>query len=267
MASQLLIATFSSREEMLRAFDALTMKHTNHIKHAAVISRPNENEVVIMDDDLSPDEGAIAGSAMGAAMMGLGVLQIGAWVLPGIGPFLAVGAGALAGALIGNLTGRFAATLIDFGFDNEQIEMVASRLGTGQPALVIEFDETIDMSSVRQDIAPFGGEVVDPGSKKTVEDVLPQANVDARIDAGVPGTLNDIPESDRPTDDMVDIPVIPVGAAIGGAGGMGGMGGMGTVGPVVPIVPVVPVDNDIPEGDRPDSDRDRDVPPMNPAIP
>jgi hypothetical protein len=35
MASQLLIATFSSREEMLRAFDALTMKHTNHIKHAA----------------------------------------------------------------------------------------------------------------------------------------------------------------------------------------------------------------------------------------
>ena len=63
MASQLLIATFSSREEMLRAFDALTMKHTNHIKHAAVISRPNENEVVIMDDDLSPDEGAIAGSA------------------------------------------------------------------------------------------------------------------------------------------------------------------------------------------------------------
>jgi uncharacterized membrane protein len=267
MASQLLIATFSSREEMLRAFDALTMKHTNHIKHAAVISRPNENEVVIMDDDLSPDEGAIAGSAMGAAMMGLGVLQIGAWVLPGIGPFLAVGAGALAGALIGNLTGRFAATLIDFGFDNEQIEMVASRLGTGQPALVIEFDETIDMSSVRQDIAPFGGEVVDPGSKKTVEDVLPQANVDARIDAGVPGTLNDIPASDRPTDDMVDIPVIPVGAAIGGAGGMGGMGGMGTVGPVVPIVPVVPVDNDIPEGDRPDSDRDRDVPPMNPAIP
>ena len=85
MASQLLIATFSSRDEMLRAFDAVTMKHNSHILHAAVISRPNENEVVIMDDDLSPDEGAIAGSAMGAAMMGLGVLQMGAWVLPGIG--------------------------------------------------------------------------------------------------------------------------------------------------------------------------------------
>lgn len=267
MASQLLIATFSSREEMLRAFDALTMKHTNHIKHAAVISRPNENEVVIMDDDLSPDEGAIAGSAMGAAMMGLGVLQMGAWVLPGIGPFLAVGAGALAGALIGNLTGRFAATLIDFGFDNEQIELVAKRLGTGQPALVVEFDETVDMGSVRQELAPFGGEVIDPGSNRTVEDVLPQPNVDTTVGTGVPGTMRDIPESDRPTDDMVDLPVIPVGAALAGAGGMGGTGGMGTVGPVVPIVPVVPAENDLPEGDRPDPDRDRDIPPMNPIIP
>jgi uncharacterized membrane protein len=263
MASQLLIATFSSREEMLRAFDALTMKHTNHIKHAAVISRPNENEVVIMDDDLSPDEGAIAGSAMGAAMMGLGVLQMGAWVLPGVGPFLAVGAGALAGALIGNLTGRFAATLIDFGFDNEQIEAVAKRLGTGQPALVVEFDESVDMATVRQDLAPFGGEIVDPGSNRTVEDVLPQPNVDAKIDTGVPGSMSDIPASDRPVDPLVDVPAIPLGAAIGGAGGMG------TVGPVVPLVPVVPAENDIPEGDRPDSDRDRDLgaAPMNPIIP
>jgi len=266
MASQLLIATFSSREEMLRAFDALTMKHTNHIKHAAVISRPNENEVVIMDDDLSPDEGAIAGSAMGAAMMGLGVLQMGAWVLPGIGPFLAVGAGALAGALIGNLTGRFAATLIDFGFDNEQIELVAKRLGTGQPALVVEFDESVDMGTVRQDLAPFGGEIVDPGSNRTVEEILPQKNVDTVVDAGVPGSLSDIPASDRPEGANVDIPVIPIGAAVGGVGGLGGSGGMGTVGPVVPIIPV---NNDIPKEDRadPDLDRDLDIPPMNPAIP
>jgi len=263
MASQLLIATFSSREEMLRAFDALTMKHTNHIKHAAVISRPTDDEVVIMDDDLSPDEGAIAGSAMGAAMMGLGVLQMGAWVLPGIGPFLAVGAGALAGALIGNLTGRFAATLIDFGFDNDQIEMVAKRLGTGQPALVVEFDEGVDMSTVRQDLAPFGGEIIDPGSNRTVDDVVPGQDIDNRT--GHPGSMSDIPASDRPQGENVDIPVIPLGAAVGGAGGMGGMG---TVGPVVPLVPLVPLANeDIPNEDRPDSDRDRDVPPMNPIIP
>lgn len=259
MASQLLIATFSSREEMLRAFDALTMKHTNHIKHAAVISRPNENEVVIMDDDLSPDEGAIAGSAMGAAMMGLGVLQMGAWVLPGIGPFLAVGAGALAGALIGNLTGRFAATLIDFGFDNDQIEMVAKRLGTGQPALVVEFDETIDMSSVRQDLAPFGGEIIDPGSKQTVEEVAPQANIDTTIGTG---SLGEAPAGDRSRGDNIDIPVIPLGAAVGV---MGGMGGMGTVGPVIPLIPMI--NDDIPDEDHPDSDRDRDIPPMNPLIP
>jgi|GEM_PF-295181 len=262
MVSQLLIATFSSREEMLRAFDALTMKHTNHIKHAAVISRPNENEVVIMDDDLSPDEGAIAGSAMGAAMMGLGVLQMGAWVLPGIGPFLAVGAGALAGALIGNLTGRFAATLIDFGFDNDQIEMVAKRLGTGQPALVVEFDEAVDMSTVRQDLAPFGGEIIDPGSKHTVEDVVPQANIDTTIDMGVPVSLGEAPSGDRSRGDNIDIPVIPLGAAVGG---LGGMGGMGTVGPVVPLIPVI--NDNIPDEDRPDSDRDRDIPPMNPLIP
>ena len=229
--SQLLISTFSSREEMLHAFDAVTMKHNNHIKHAAVISRPNENEVVIMDDDLSPDEGAIAGSAMGAAMMGLGVLQMGAWVLPGIGPFLAVGAGALAGALVGNLTGRFAATMIDFGFDNEQIEAVAKRLGTGQPALVIEFDDTVDMATVRADIAPFGAEIVDPGVNRTVEDILPQPNEDVNIVDNVPGTVRDLPDTADETDGMIDVPVVPVPLAMPLNGA--------TVAPVLPVVPVV----------------------------
>ncbi len=257
MASQLLIATFSSREEMLRAFDAVTMKHNSHIQHAAVISRPNDNEVVIMDDDLSPDEGAIAGSAMGAAMMGLGVLQMGAWVLPGIGPFLAVGAGALAGALIGNLTGRFAATLIDFGFDNDQIESVAKRLGTGQPALVIEFDETMDMTQLRQDIAPFGAEIIDPGAKKTVEDILPQPNVDTP--ASIPTRpMSDIPATDQEeADGMVDMPAIPI---IPAGAGMGLSGS-------APVVPIMPIIAELSEERRREMEGDADIPPMTPAIP
>jgi len=258
MASQLLIATFSSRDEMLRAFDAVTMKHNSHILHAAVISRPNENEVVIMDDDLSPDEGAIAGSAMGAAMMGLGVLQMGAWVLPGIGPFLAVGAGALAGALIGNLTGRFAATMIDFGFDNEQIEAVAKRLGTGQPALVVEFDDTVDIAAVRQDIAPFGAEIVDPGANKTVEDILPQPNVDTPIGSNPTRPMNDIPVPDPETaHDIVDMPVVPIMPA--GAG-------MGVNG-VVPVVPVVPSVTEFTEERRRELEGDSDIAPMKPMTP
>jgi len=254
MVSQLLIATFSSRDEMLRAFDAVTMKHNSHILHAAVISRPNENEVIIMDDDLSPDEGAIAGSAMGAAMMGLGVLQMGAWVLPGIGPFLAVGAGALAGALIGNLTGRFAATMIDFGFDNEQIEAVAKRLGTGQPALVIEFDEAADLTVVRQDIAPFGAEIVDPGVNKTVEDILPQPNVDTPIGTHPTHPMSDIPVTDHETaESMVDVPVIPIVPAGVGMGMNGG----------VPVA--LPLPDLTPEEER--RNRDFDIPPTNPMIP
>jgi uncharacterized membrane protein len=249
--SQLLIATFSSREEMLHAFDAVTMKHNNHINHAAVISRPNENEVVIMDDDLSPDEGAIAGSAMGAAMMGLGVLQMGAWVLPGIGPFLAVGAGALAGALVGNLTGRFAATMIDFGFNNEQIEAVAKRLGTGQPALVVEFDDTVDLATVRADIAPFGGEIIDPGTNRTVEDILPQPNEDVNIVDNVPETVRDLPNADPDaTDGMVDVPVVPVPLAMPLNGT--------AVAPVLPVAPVVTTPENV-EAKRRDLEGDSDL--------
>jgi hypothetical protein len=166
----------------------------------------------------------------------------------------------LAGALVGNLTGRFAATLIDFGFDNEQIEAVAKRLGTGQPALVIEFDDTVDMASVRTDIAPFGAEIVDPGSNRTVEDILPQPNEDVKIDDDMPA-MNDIPsasyeEERRGKDAMVDIPVIPVGAGMGING----------VAPILPVAPVV-----VPNPDATDEERERarneGVPPMNPAIP
>lgn len=260
MATQLLIATFSSRDEMLHAFDAVTMKYSNHINHAAVISRPSENEVVIMDDDLSPDEGAIAGSAMGAAMMGLGVLQMGAWILPGVGPFLAVGAGALAGALVGNLTGRFAATLIDFGFDNEQIEAVAKRLETGQPALVVEFDDSTDMTSVRQEIAPFGAEIIDPGSNRTVADVLPERNKDVAVDGeiSVPGA--DVPVIDPETGSPVlpDVPVIPVGATLP----------LTAVPPMAPVMPVTPaVSPDLADDEEREHNRDMNIPPMNPVIP
>src|SRR5262249_31176469 len=86
----------------------------------------------------SADEGGIAGGTLAAAMTAFGLAQLGALALPGVGPIIALGAGALVGGLVGRVTGRFAANLLDFGFRNEQIDMLAEQLQSGRPALVLE---------------------------------------------------------------------------------------------------------------------------------
>lgn len=163
MPPEIIVAIFPSRDILIRALDHVMQMEGLEIQRAAIVARAKSGETVILDDDLSPDEGGIAGGTLGAAMTALGLVQLGALALPGVGPIIALGAGALVGGLVGRATGRFAANLLDFGFKNEQIEALAQQLEAGHPALVLELKEAAGMlDTLRKALKPYRAELVEP---------------------------------------------------------------------------------------------------------
>ncbi|MDQ7026847.1 MAG: hypothetical protein Q9P44_14960, partial [Anaerolineae bacterium] len=141
MTTGMIVVVFPTRRALTRALDHLQENKVVEIKRAAVVAKAGSGETVILDDDLSADEGGVAGGTLGAAMAALGIVQFGALALPGVGPIIALGASAIVGGLLGNVTGRFAANLMDFGYKNEQIEALSERLQEGHPALVLELGD------------------------------------------------------------------------------------------------------------------------------
>ena len=174
----LLVAIFPSRSTLVRALQHLNTIDEIEIKRAAIVAKAADGETIILDDDLSADEGGVAGGTLGAAMAALGMVQLGALALPGIGPVIAVGAGVLVGGLLGQVTGRFAANLLDFGFRNEQIEVLAEELTAGHPALVLEVD---DLKTIRPHIeealSAYQAELIAPLHKTGRLDRSSQADV------------------------------------------------------------------------------------------
>jgi uncharacterized membrane protein len=151
MSGELIVAIFPSRGILTKALDHIMQLDDFEILHAAIVARAKDGEIVVLDDDLSADEGSITGGTLGAAMTALGLVQLGALALPGVGPIIALGAGALVGGLVGGVTGRFAANLLDFGYKNEQIDSLADRLQSGHPALVLEVEDAHAVLALLQD--------------------------------------------------------------------------------------------------------------------
>lgn len=139
--TDLLVLIFPSRERLLEAVVRLKTLEAVQIKHSAVIARADDGETVVYEDDISLAEGSLTGGTLGSLISALGVAQMGAFLLPGVGPIVAIGAGALIGGLIGGTTGGVTAGLIDFGFDNDQLDRLAGTLQAGRTALVIAVDE------------------------------------------------------------------------------------------------------------------------------
>lgn len=159
-----IVATFSTQTALKRALDHLVESKIVNIKRAAVVAKAASGETIILDDDLSSAEGGTAGGTLGAAMAALGMVQLGALALPGIGTVIALGAGALVGGLLGNVTGRFAANLMDFGFRNEQIEALSGHLRKGHPALIIETESAMKeaLEQLRKELKSYQAELIEP---------------------------------------------------------------------------------------------------------
>jgi uncharacterized membrane protein len=161
--SNVLVLIFPSRRVLADAIDRLDSLDYVDIKNTALITKADDGETIVMEDDITAVEGAITGGTLGSLMSALGVAQLGAFLLPGVGPIIAIGAGAIIGGLIGGTTGGVAARLIDFGFDNDQLDALAKRLESGRIALVVEVaDRTGALPRLREDLKDFEVETLLP---------------------------------------------------------------------------------------------------------
>jgi len=169
MAEELIVAVFPSRKMLTKALDHLVEVTDIEIQHAAIVAKARNGEVVVLNDELGPDEGGITGGTLGAGIAALGMVQFGALAIPGIGAIIAVGAGALVGGLLGRFTGRFAANLLESGYRKEEVETLASRLQTGHPALVLEVKDTVRaLPRIREELTSYRAELVEQMSAKSV---------------------------------------------------------------------------------------------------
>ena len=83
-------------------------------------------------------------------------------MLPGVGPIIAIGAGALIGGMVGGATGGISAGVMDMGIKNTQLEALATHLSAGRIAMVLEIEgEATAREKLREDLKSFQTEFVD----------------------------------------------------------------------------------------------------------
>lgn len=161
MTHNIVLLVFPSRTVLTKALDRMATLDYVDIRRGALVAKATSGETIILDDDVSPDQGGIAGGTLGAAMSVFGVAQLGALALPGVGPIIALGAAAIVGGLIGRVTGRFAAHHVDFGFRTEQIEHLVAQLKADCPALVLDMKNVEQVvEQLRDDLRPYKFEVI-----------------------------------------------------------------------------------------------------------
>jgi uncharacterized membrane protein len=161
MSGEIVLLVFPSRTVITKALDRMATLDYIDIRRGAIVAKAQSGETILLDDDVSPDQGGIAGGTLGAAMGALGVAQLGALALPGVGPIIALGAAALVGGLIGRVTGRFAANHVDFGFRIEQIEHLVAQLQAEHPALVLDMKNADEiLEQLKEDLRPYKFEVI-----------------------------------------------------------------------------------------------------------
>jgi hypothetical protein len=168
MSREMVVLVFASRALLTKALDRMTQLDYVDFRRAAIVARAANGETIVLDDDVSPDQGAIAGGTLGAALSLLGVAQLGALALPGVGAIIALGAAVVVGGMLGRLTGRWAANFIEFGFRPEQIEGLAAQIHKDYAALVIELiDADSILARLRDDLRPYHYELIQPERVRT----------------------------------------------------------------------------------------------------
>ncbi len=159
--SQIIMLVYAARSALADA--AVRLLDLDYVKpkHTALIARAESGEVTIFDDDINPNEGAVAGGTLGTIMGAMGVAQLGALLLPGIGPIIALGAGALVGALVGGITGSAAAAAMDMGIHDHALKTLAGHLEQERVALVFETDSDGELiERLRADLQPLAIESI-----------------------------------------------------------------------------------------------------------
>lgn len=156
-----IMIVFPTRGNLADATDKLQHIPGLQIHGTALIIRAEHGEVTIYEDDISPAEGAITGGTLGGLIGALGIAGLGALLLPGIGPIIAIGAGAVAGGLIGGATGGVTAKVVDHGINNHLLEELARQLADNETAVIMDIEgDQNALHEVETDLAEFQAKLV-----------------------------------------------------------------------------------------------------------
>lgn len=156
-----IMIVFPTRGHLVDATDQVHKIAGLHIHGTALISRAEHGEVTIYEDDITPAEGAITGGTLGGLIGALGIAGMGAFLLPGIGPIIAIGVGALAGGLIGGATGGVTAKVVDHGINNHLLDELARQMEDNEIAVVMDIEGGAEqLHEVEADIAQYEGKLV-----------------------------------------------------------------------------------------------------------
>lgn len=167
-----IMIVFPTRGSLADATDKLHQITGLQTHGTALIVRAEHGEVTIYEDDITPTEGAITGGTLGGLIGALGIAGLGAFLLPGIGPIIAIGAGAVAGGLIGGATGGVTAKMVDHGINNHLLDELARQMADNETAVVMDIEGTTEqLKEVEVDIAEFNGKlvIVKPPTETPVE--------------------------------------------------------------------------------------------------
>lgn len=158
---EIIMFVFPTRGRLVDASEII--RDTPHIKviHSAIVAKAENGEALIMEDDINLDEGAVAGGTLGSLMGAMGIANLGAFLLPGIGPIIAIGAGALIGGLLGGATGGLTASALDFGINNELLDELAHQLEADRVAAVLEIEgDAAGLAQLEQQLQQYDAALV-----------------------------------------------------------------------------------------------------------
>ncbi len=160
MQEQIIIVIFPSRRILVKALDHL-LEVAVDIRQAAVIAKSQTGKILVLNDDLSGDDGGLVGGIAGAVIGALAVAGAGLVVIPGnLLTVLAVGA--LIGGVVGGLVGRLIASTMRFGFARPYVNAIADRLQTGNSALMLRVEDAATLlPKLKNELEPYRAELIE----------------------------------------------------------------------------------------------------------
>ena len=137
-----LVGIYDTENEVIRAVENL--KREGYAAQEISVIGKNKEQMNEINEATSTntEDGFVAGAATGGALGGLaGLLAgLGALVIPGIGPFIAVGplAATLTGAAVGAGAGGLAGALIGMGLPEEEANRYEGLVNEGKFIVLVE---------------------------------------------------------------------------------------------------------------------------------
>jgi hypothetical protein len=166
-----LYGVYTDRAALEDALDELKEEGCANTDVSVLFSDKESSQKFAVEHKTKAPEGALAGGAAGVALGGaLGWLAgIGAFSLPGIGPFIAAGpiASAIAGASFAGTVGGVAGALMGVGLPEYEAKQYESALKQGRMLLAVQCESSTLLPKAKEVLRRTGAlDVITTGEMK-----------------------------------------------------------------------------------------------------